>query len=578
MERTSTVITELPSGIAPAPLEGATPPDRDCPPYGVQWLGHNIPSQWPQGSIQRIYIRARNSGTRIWRAHDANDQCVDLVVRIRGDEQLMSRVPHDVPPGAEVMFSFSFLVPFVLFKSRDEAEMSINLVEQNIAWFADAGVEPLVVPVTTGAAEADTAAEALQVAGMTCSAFYLPSGGVSRGRDGRLYPLVARRAFGCRVQDLEGNQWIDYIMGWGSALLGYARPEIQDAIRAELASGAVSGLPSFLEIEVAQLLGEMIPCAEMTLFGKNGSDVCTAAVRLARMYTGRPRILFSGYSGWQDPFAQVLEPALAQPGHPQTAFRFAPGDLAHVRALLEEHSGQIAAVMLEPAAQVEGVDGPVRDADPTFLQVLAQLCRDNGALLIFDEILTGFRYPQGSVQKATGVVPDLACFGKALTSGMPLSVLVGRREIMKEIARIFYHPTFRGEAYSLAAAGAALRIYQNQDIPGRVWEYGLRLIDTINRVSQELGVDGRMTGLPFRMVYRFDEPNEPRRTLLRTLLYQELLKRGVLPFRGFFLPSAAHGEAELQQTTAAFRAALCRVQEVSADDCFERHLEIPPVV
>jgi glutamate-1-semialdehyde 2,1-aminomutase len=380
------------------------------------------------------------------------------------------------------------------------------------------------------------------------------------------------------VQDLQGNEWIDYVMGWGSALLGYARPEIQDAIRAELGSGAVSSLPSFLEIEVAQLLGETIPCAEMTLFGKNGSDVCTAAVRLARIYTGRPRILFSGYSGWQDPFAQVLEPALAQPGHPQTAFRFAPGDLTHGRALLEEHSGQIAAIMLEPAAQVEGVDGPVRDADPTFLRALAELCKEHGALLIFDEILTGFRYPLGSVQKATGVVPDLACFGKALTSGMPLSVLVGRRQIMKDVARIFYHPTFRGEAYSLAAAAAALRIYQNEDIPGRVREFGLRLIDSVNRVSREFGVDGQMTGLPFRMVYRFNEPDPPRRTLLRTLLYQELLKRGVLPFRGFFLPSAAHGEDELRQTIEAFEGALRLVQEVSADNRFESRLEIPPVV
>ena len=236
MESDPSVITGSPAQLAAAPRSGNLP-------YGVEWLGHNIPSQWPQGSIQQIYVRARNNGTRTWRCLAANGECVDLVVRMKGDVQLMARVPHDVRPGTEVMFSFSFLVPFVFFKSREEADMSFNLVEQNTAWFADAGVEPLIVPVTTVPAESDAAAEALQVAGMTSSAFYLPSGGVSRGRDGRLHPLIARRAFGCRVQDLQGNEWIDYVMEWGSALLEYARPEIQNAIRAELGSGAVSGLP-----------------------------------------------------------------------------------------------------------------------------------------------------------------------------------------------------------------------------------------------------------------------------------------------------------------------------------------------
>jgi glutamate-1-semialdehyde aminotransferase len=337
-------------------------------------------------------------------------------------------------------------------------------------------------------------------------------------------------------------------------------------------------LPSVLEVEVAQLLGEMIPCAEMTLFGKNGSDVCTAAVRMARVYTGRPKVLFSGYSGWQDPFARAFESGLAQPGHAQTAFRFATHDLAQVEALFDEHSGQIAAVILEPAAQVEGVEGPVRDADPAFLRSLSELCKRHGALLIFDEILTGFRYPQGSVQKATGVIPELACFGKALTSGMPLSVLVGRREIMKEVGRIFYHPTFKGEAYSFAAAAAALRIYQSEDVPGEIREFGSQLMQSVNDASRQMGVNGRMIGLPFRMVYRFDEPDESRRMLMRTLLYQELLKRGILPFRGLFLPSTAHGHAELRRTVDAFEQALGVVREVSASECFERHLEIPPVV
>jgi glutamate-1-semialdehyde 2,1-aminomutase len=200
-------------------------------------------------------------------------------------------------------------------------------------------------------------------------------------------------------------------------------------------------------------------------------------------------------------------------------------------------------------------------------------------VLIFDEIMTGFRYAQGSVQKATGVIPDLACFGKALTSGMPLSALVGRREVMQNtLSRIFYHPTFKGEVYSFAGAVAALELYQTQDVPGQIHAYGTRLKDGINRISRDVGVRGRMVGLPYRMVYQFLEPDESRRCLQRTLLLQELLKRGILTFRGFMLPSLAHGEQEMDKTLAAFRAALQRVQEISADDSFASHLEIPLVV
>lgn len=546
-----------------------------CPP-AVEWVAHNLPERWSQGSVQAIYLRARNAGSSPWQVHPAAGESVRLVVRVDGEEHHTVRLPHDLAPAGEVTVSFSFLVPFVFFRSS--IELSFHVVRANAGSPGDAAGDPLVVRVETGPAESGAAAEALQVGGLTCSAFYLPSGGVSRGRDGRPYPLFARHARGCRVRDLEGNEWIDYVMGWGSALLGYARPEITEAIRAELGSAAVSGLPSSLELEVAQLLCETIPCAEMTLFGKNGSDVCTAAVRIARVHTRRPKVLFSGYSGWHDPFAQVFEPALAQPGHAQSAFRFTTGDLAQVRAQFAEHAGQVAAVILEPAAQVEGVDGPVRDADPEFLHGLAEICRDHRALLIFDEIMTGFRYPGGSVQKATGVVPDLACFGKAMSAGMPLSVLVGRRDVMKAVGRIFYHPTFKGEAYSFAAAAAALRLYQAEDVAARVGDFGRRLMDSINQVSRRLGIGGEMAGLPFRMVYRFHEPDLQRRTLMRTLLQQELLKQGVLCFRGFLLPAAAHGEAELQQTTDAFEAVLRRVQEVSHRNCFEQVLEIPPVV
>src|SRR5262249_44964788 len=158
-----------------------------------------------------------------------------------------------------------------------------------------------------------------------------------------------------------------------------------------------------------------------------------------------------------------------------------------------------------------------------FLANVAAVCRERGIVLIFDEILTGFRHRAGSVQKAAGVVPDLTCLGKALTSGLPLSALVGRRALLEgTVGRIFYHPTFKGEAYSFAAALSALDVYERLDVPGHVHDFGTRLKDGVNRLSRELGVGGRMAGLPYRMVYQFLEPDPERRALKRTLLIQEL--------------------------------------------------------
>jgi glutamate-1-semialdehyde aminotransferase len=148
----------------------------------------------------------------------------------------------------------------------------------------------------------------------------------------------------------------------------------------------------------------------------------------------------------------------------------------------------------------------------------------------------------------------------------------------ESIRRIFYHPTFKGEAYAFAAAAAALRVYAAEDIPGQVAAFGTRLKRAVAHATRVAGLDGELIGPPYRMVYRFNEPDADRRALMRTLLKQELLKRGVMTFRGFMLPSAAHGDPELEQTAAAFESALRRVRDVADADDFERHLEIPPVI
>jgi glutamate-1-semialdehyde aminotransferase len=158
---------------------------------------------------------------------------------------------------------------------------------------------------------------------------------------------------------------------------------------------------------------------------------------------------------------------------------------------------------------------------------------------------------------------------------MPLSALVGRRDVMQRSLHVAYMPTFRGEVYSLAAAVAALTIHQRQDVPERINDIGIALKNDINQLSRDLNVRGEMIGVPFRMIYRFDEADPQQRGLMRTLLQQELLQRGILTYKGFMMPSVAHGGRDIEQTVSAFRGALTRVKEVAADGAFVRHLEIP---
>jgi glutamate-1-semialdehyde 2,1-aminomutase len=410
--------------------------------------------------------------------------------------------------------------------------------------------------------------------------FSLPSQGISWSSSGQAYPLFARHSKGCHLTDIDGRTYLDYIMGWGCALLGHANERIQQAIIESMTSGAIPSLPHPLEMEVSRKLCEDIPCAEMVLFGKNGSDVCTAAVRLARRYTGRTKILVCGYHGWQDWY--VEKEGFAHTGVPehseQLVYPFPFNDLEQFQILMETHKGRIAAVMLEPAGPVEGLNGPLRDADPGFLKAVAATTRQEGALLVFDEIITGFRYPGGSVQQATGVIPDLACFGKALSAGMPLSALVGRRDIFQStMPHIFYGPTFKGEAYSFAAANEALNIYKELDVPGHIWDYGTRLKTSINQLCKETGVAAELIGPPFRMLLSFKEADPQTTVLMRTLVQQELVKQSLITYMGVMLPSLAHNDQSLDETVVKFKHTLEVLAMAHQHNSFAKYLEIPPM-
>ena len=265
-------------------------------------------------------------------------------------------------------------------------------------------------------------------------------------------PYFVQRAQGTRVWDLDGNEYIDFVNSLASVTLGYQDEDVTRAVAEQLQhSGVIFSLPHPLECEVAELICEMVPCAEMVRFGKNGSDATAAAVRLMRAHTARDHVAVCGYHGWQDWY---IGSTARNRGVPQATreltHAFAYNDLGSLQALFERYPGQIAGIVMEPMGATE--------PQPGFLQAVKDLAHREGALLTFDETITGFRFANGGAQAWFGVTPDLASFGKGLANGYPVSAIAGRRDVMKLMEEVFFSFTFGGETLSQGhAAEAAAR-------------------------------------------------------------------------------------------------------------------------
>jgi glutamate-1-semialdehyde aminotransferase len=524
----------------------------------------------PGHEVRTTWVLLENTGTSAWRPGSFT---IELL--FDGNPLVPFALPSVVDPGARITLHTVVRVP----DSPGRHELGLRVCDQTArALESESTVLRLAVEITARVVTETTRLRDRVLE--THARCWLPCDGMSWSDSGSSYPVFARRARGCRITDIEGRDYIDYLMGWGCVLLGHADERIAQAIAGAFDAGAMPTLTHHLMPEVADLLCEMLPSAEAATFGKNGSDVCTAAVRLARAYTGRDVVLVCGYHGWQDWFVERF--GMTATGVPDrigpNVFQFQPNNLAQVEQILGEYRGRIAAVMLEPAGVLESYQGPAQEADARFLQTLIEVAHREGALVIFDEIMTGFRYLQGSVQRATGTRPDLTCLGKALSNGMPLSAVVGRRDIFNAaIGRISFEPTFKGEAYSYAAARATLNIYKEQDVPSRIWAVGNELRRSLNGLLRRHDIAAEVIGPPYRMLVAFQERDAARRALMRTLLHQELLKSQVLTCQNLLLPSVAHDSPTLQATARAFDRALGTLAKALDGDRFAEYLEIPPL-
>jgi glutamate-1-semialdehyde aminotransferase len=530
-------------------------------PYGVEVIEHTLPSRLEAGETYGVRLTLRNTGAMTW-IRDGADP-VDLFVMV--DDTLYQKValPHgDVAPGEQVTWHFAFRIA-----TPGIRRVRLELVHHLQAWFSDRGAAAVTSDVIVDSPSPDRTSVALERSLAHNPWHFQPTSSIRRLRDGSVLPLFIEKAKGCRVWDPEGHEYLDYSMGWGSTILGYADDRIQQAIVERLATAPLAPLPDPLEMDVSAMIAEDFPSAEAVLFGKNGSDACTVAARLARSTTGRRQILSCGFHGWQD--------FCVEPSPHFEKFRF--GDAAGFTALYEQHRGDLAAIMIEPAGPFASPDeGFGGEADPAFLGLLAQAARDAGALLVFDEIVTGYRYPRLSVQGATGIVPDLTCLGKALASGMPLAAVAGRSSIFHAgFTRTHYCPTFKAEIYSLAAARRAIQIYRTEPIVDHIWRTGARLMAGIDAMCVELGVPGRCTGPAFRFTLTFDDPDPIARRQLRTLYMQELLRQALLTVTGVMLPSYAHSDADVNETLKRTGIALSVVADAVRDRAFDARIEIP---
>ncbi len=359
-------------------------------------------------------------------------------------------------------------------------------------------------------------------------------------------PLFVTHARGARVWDLDGNEYVDFINGLAAVTLGYQDPDVTDAVRSMLDSGVIFSLPHPIEAEVAELICEMVPCAEMVRFGKNGSDATAGAIRVARAFTDRERVAVCGYHGWQDWYIGSTARHRGVPDAVRELTHTFPfNDLAALQSLLEAHPGEFAAVILEPMNVTMPVDG--------FLEGVKTLAHAHGAVLVFDETITGFRFANGGAQEYFGVTPDLATFGKGLANGYPLSAVAGRRDIMKVMEDVFFSFTFGGETLSLAAARATLTKLRTHDVVGAIRERGTRLIDGVrdrierHRLQDVLSVSGH----PSWSFLLIKDTASASQWQTKTLLMQEIFQRGVLSF-GSHNISYAHTDGDIERLLAVY--------------------------
>jgi glutamate-1-semialdehyde 2,1-aminomutase len=392
-------------------------------------------------------------------------------------------------------------------------------------------------------------------------------------------PAFIARGKGCHVWDLDGNEFIEYGMGLRAVTLGHAFEPVLEAAYRQMQLGVNFSRPAKVEVDLAEVMLEVIDGAEMVKFAKNGSDVTTAAVKLARAYTGRNLIAICGdqpFFSIDDWFIGTTE---INAGIPQAitemTLKFRYNDIESMRILFDKYPRQIACVVMEAEAATPPAPG--------YLNQVKELCEERGAILIFDEMITGFRWHLGGAQEFHGVIPHLSAFGKAMGNGFAIAALAGKQEIMRlggldhDQARVFLLSTTHGaETHALAASLETIRVYQERNVVDFLWRQGERLRALVNRSVAENRLEGffELIGRPCNLIYATRDQERNTSQFFRTFFMQELIRRGVIA--PSFVVSLSHNDADIDRTAEAVYEAHV-IYRKALDDGIEKYLEGRPV-
>jgi len=334
-------------------------------------------------------------------------------------------------------------------------------------------------------------------------------------------PFFIERGKGAIVWDVDGNEYIDFVNSLAAVTLGYCDADIDKAVQSQMSKGVTFSLPHPLEMEVAEKLIEIIPCAEKVRFAKNGTDATTASIRIARAYTGKEHVAVCGYHGWQDWYIGSTTRDLGVPkAVKELTHKFEYNNIESLERVFQER--ELACVIMEPM----NIEYP----KDNFLEKVKELVHKNNALLIFDETITGFRYSLGGAQQFFGVIPDLATFGKGMANGYPLSAVVGSDKVMQKVEDIFFSGTFGGETLSLAAANTIIDKYVRDQVIEHLFEVGTYLLGRLERLIKDKDLESIFwtSGHPAWSFLHIKDQGKYNSFEIKTFFLQETLKRGIL--------------------------------------------------
>jgi glutamate-1-semialdehyde 2,1-aminomutase len=353
-------------------------------------------------------------------------------------------------------------------------------------------------------------------------------------------------AAGCHVVADDGETYVDCSMGLGSVALGYAESNVTREVARAISEGTVCGLSPTLEVEVAERLCAVIPCAEQVRFLKSGAEAVSAAVRIARAYTARDVVVASGYFGWHD---WASDSAGVPAGATRDVLRVPFDDLAALEGAVTAAGDRLAAIVLEPVVE--------RMPSDAWIARARAICTERGAALIFDEMKTGFRLATGGYQEVSGVTPDLATFGKALANGFPLAVVCGRKDLMSMAAKTWISSTLASETASLAAAGAVLAWHEQAEVCEAIAKTGAQMRRVVSAAIQASGIQGvSVEGIDAMWLLRFTDAQTESQFLQRAARKGVLFKRGAYNY-----PALAHDEEAIQAIEEAASASFVEVIE-----------------